>query len=151
MTLERCNCMALRKAARRVSNFYDSVLAPSGLRTTQYSILALLSEVGEVSINDLARHLDLDRTTTGKNLRPLRVARLVKIAPSPDDGRSRLVTLTEGGVSAQSSGEISMLDKVSGSDSISLRLPNQALFFTDISLPREYRGGGRRLPVNGYK
>jgi DNA-binding MarR family transcriptional regulator len=100
MTLERCNCMALRKAARRVSNFYDSVLAPSGLRATQYSILALLSEVGAVSINDLARHLELDRTTTGKNLRPLRVAKLVKIAPSPNDGRSRLVTLTDGGMTA---------------------------------------------------
>jgi hypothetical protein len=42
-----------------------------------------------------------------------------------------------------------MLDKVRGSDSISLRLPNQALFFTNIFLPREYRGEGRRLPVNG--
>jgi DNA-binding MarR family transcriptional regulator len=100
MALEGSNCMALRKAARRVSNFYDSVLAPSGLRVTQYSILALLNEVGAVSINDLASHLELDRTTTGKNLRPLKVAKLVKIAPSPSDGRSRLVTLTDGGATA---------------------------------------------------
>ena len=100
MELERCNCMTLRKAARRVSNFYDSVLAPSGLRATQYSILALLNEAGAISINDLARHLDLDRTTTGKNLRPLEVAKLVKLAPSPSDGRRRLVTLTEDGMKA---------------------------------------------------
>src|SRR5262249_56052836 len=53
----------------------------------------------------------------------------------------RKICWTTGGVSAQSSGVISMLDRVRGSDSISLRLPNQALFFMDISLPREYRGG----------
>lgn len=100
MELERCNCMTLRKAARRVSNFYDSVLAPSGLRATQYAILSLLNDVGAVSINDLAQHLELDRTTTGKNLRPLKAAKLLKLAPSPSDGRSRLVTLTDGGVRA---------------------------------------------------
>ena len=27
----RCNCLALRKATRRMSQFYDSALAPSGL------------------------------------------------------------------------------------------------------------------------
>jgi DNA-binding MarR family transcriptional regulator len=97
MAFEGCHCMALRRAARRVSNFYDSVLAPAGLRATQYSILALLSENGAVSINDLAHHLELDRTTTGKNLRPLTVARMVKITRSPTDGRARLAGLTKGG------------------------------------------------------
>lgn len=97
MRLEDCNCMALRRAARRVSNFYDAALAPSGVRATQYSILALLSEAGALSINDLASRLDLDRTTTGKNLRPLATARLVKIARSSADGRSRVVALTERG------------------------------------------------------
>jgi DNA-binding MarR family transcriptional regulator len=97
MALEHCNCMALRKAARLVSNFYDAALAPSGIRATQYSILALLSEAGALSINDLASRLDLDRTTTGKNLRPLTTARLVKIARSSADGRSRVAELTERG------------------------------------------------------
>jgi hypothetical protein len=49
----------------------------------------------------------------------------------------RNVCCTTGGVSAQSSGLISVVDKVSGSDSISLRLPNQALLFTGIFIPRE--------------
>ena len=33
-----CNCLALRQAARHVTQFYDQCLAPSGLRTTQLSI-----------------------------------------------------------------------------------------------------------------
>ena len=89
--------MALRRAARRISNFYDAVLAPSGVRVTQYAILTLLAEAGALAINDLATRLDLDRTTTGKNLRPLTTARLVKIARSSADGRSRVATLTERG------------------------------------------------------
>jgi DNA-binding MarR family transcriptional regulator len=89
--------MTLRKAARRISHFYDGKLAPTGLRATQYSILALLSELKEVSINDLARHLDLDRTTTGKNLRPLQRAKLVAVTPSLTDGRSRTIKLTGAG------------------------------------------------------
>ncbi len=97
MALEQCNCMALRKAARVVSNFYDAALSPSGIRATQYSILALLSEAGALSINDLASRLDLDRTTMGKNLRPLATTRLVKIVRSSADGRSRVAELTERG------------------------------------------------------
>ncbi len=97
MALEQCNCMALRKADRVVSNFYDAALSPSGVRATQYSILALLSEAGALSINDLASRLDLDRTTMGKNLRPLATTRLVKIVRSSADGRSRVAELTERG------------------------------------------------------
>jgi DNA-binding MarR family transcriptional regulator len=97
MAIEDCNCMSLRKAARRVSNFYDAMLSPTGLRATQYGILALLNELGAASINDLAGRLDLDRTTTGKNMRPLTVAKLIKMKPSPTDGRSRVVQLTHHG------------------------------------------------------
>lgn len=89
--------MSLRQAARRISNFYDAMLSPAGLRATQYSILAVLHRLGGASINDLASRLDLDRTTTGKNMRPLTAARLIEIGPSPTDGRSRVVRLTPQG------------------------------------------------------
>jgi hypothetical protein len=39
---EFCTCLAVRQAARHVSQFYDQHLAPSGLRITQFSILAKL-------------------------------------------------------------------------------------------------------------
>jgi DNA-binding MarR family transcriptional regulator len=97
---EQCNCMALRRASRRITNFYDSKLAPTGLRVTQYAILALLREHGGVSVNSLARYLDLDRTTMGKNLRPLERLRYVKVTSSATDGRSRTITLTNSGGAA---------------------------------------------------
>src|SRR3974390_3462423 len=65
-----CNCLALRHAARHVSQFYDQFLAPHGLRTTQYSILARLQRRGTMSINLLAAELVMDRTTLGRNILP---------------------------------------------------------------------------------
>jgi DNA-binding MarR family transcriptional regulator len=93
-----CNCLVLRKAARRISNFYDAELAPSGLRTTQFSILAAVSRSGEITVNAIAERLALDRTTAGKNLRPLEAAKLIKIAPLKQDRRARAITLTAAGL-----------------------------------------------------
>ena len=97
LKIDGCNCTSLRRATRRVSQLYDSRLAPIGLRATQFGILGVLDEVGEASINDLAAHLDMDRTTMGKNLRPLERRGLLAITPSPTDERARLVRLTDAG------------------------------------------------------
>jgi DNA-binding MarR family transcriptional regulator len=93
-----CHCLMLRKAARRTSNFYDAELAPSGLRTTQFSILAAVFKTGEITVNAIAERLALDRTTAGKNLRPLEAAKLIRIAPSKQDRRARAITLTAAGL-----------------------------------------------------
>ena len=54
-TTEECNCFAVRAAARHVTQFYDQFLAPTGLRTTQFSILEKLKRLGPLTINTLAR------------------------------------------------------------------------------------------------
>ncbi len=92
-----CNCLALRQAARHVSQFYDQFLAPSGLRTTQYSILARLQRKGAMTINALAAELVTDRTTLGRNLLPLQRDGLVAIGPGQSDRRSKEVQLTGAG------------------------------------------------------
>ncbi len=92
-----CNCLALRQAARHVSQFYDQFLAPSGLRTTQYSILARLQRKGAMTINALSADLVTDRTTLGRNLLPLEREGLIAIAPGRIDRRSKEVRLTSAG------------------------------------------------------
>ena len=52
--LTPCNCLALRQAARHISQLYDQHLAEVGLRTTQYSILSKLSRLGAMPIGKLA-------------------------------------------------------------------------------------------------
>jgi DNA-binding MarR family transcriptional regulator len=102
-----CNFSALRKASRRMSQFYDSVLAPSGLKATQYAILNQIDrrEGEPTTIRDLAEALVLDQSTLGQNLRPLERDGLISLELDPADGRRRRVVLTEKGRSAFSSAQ----------------------------------------------
>jgi DNA-binding MarR family transcriptional regulator len=93
-----CNCLALRQAARHVTQFYDQFLAPAGLRSTQYSILARLQRKGAMTINALAAELVMDRTTLGRNMLPLQRDGLIAIGPGKFDRRSKELRLTAAGV-----------------------------------------------------
>jgi DNA-binding MarR family transcriptional regulator len=97
LTPEICNCLALRQAARHVTQFYDRCLAPTGLRTTQFSILARLRIRGPLTINALAADLVMDRTTLGRNIQPLARLGLVAIKRGREDRRSRELHLTTAG------------------------------------------------------
>ena len=92
-----CNCLALRQAARHVSQFYDQFLSASGLRATQYSILARLQRKGPMSINALAAELVMDRTTLGRNILPLQRDELISVRPGRIDRRSKELQLTKAG------------------------------------------------------
>jgi len=89
-----CNGTALRKATRRVSQLYDSVLAPSGLRSTQRSILIHIARAGTPTMGELAAALVLDRSALAHNLKPLERDGFVAVIVDSADKRSRLVTLT---------------------------------------------------------
>jgi DNA-binding MarR family transcriptional regulator len=92
-----CNCLALRQASRRVTQFYDQFLASSGLRTTQYSILAKLKRKGPMTINALAGDLVMDRTTLGRNILPLQRDGLIAVGKGRFDRRSKELRLTKSG------------------------------------------------------
>ncbi|AET92776.1 transcriptional regulator, MarR family with acetyltransferase activity [Burkholderia sp. YI23] len=95
--VEQCNCFAVRKAARQISRLYDAFLEPSGLRITQFLILATLDEQQSASINALAERLDIERTAMGKMIGFLERDSLVTMRPAPTDGRVRIVELTAEG------------------------------------------------------
>ncbi len=97
MTHLDCNCLALRQAARHVTQFYDGHLAKAGLRIGQFGILAMLRRKGALSINALAAELVLDRTTLGRNIQPLERDGLIVAKPSPTDRRSKELHLTPAG------------------------------------------------------
>jgi DNA-binding MarR family transcriptional regulator len=92
-----CNCLALRQAARQVTQFYDRFLQPTGLRATQYSVLARLKRHGPMTINALAADLVMDRTTLGRNILPLQRDGLIAVGRSKDDRRSKELRLTRAG------------------------------------------------------
>jgi DNA-binding MarR family transcriptional regulator len=92
-----CNCLAVRQAARYVTQFYDQHLAPSGLRTTQFSVLSKLKRLGPMTINALAAEMVVDRTTLGRNILPLKRDGLIRIEQGTADARSKELHLTKRG------------------------------------------------------
>lgn len=91
-----CNCLAIRQAARQITQLYDRHMAATGLTTSQYSILAKLSRLGPLSINALAAQMVMDRTTTGRAIQPLERDKLVAVEAG-SDARTKLVRLTPAG------------------------------------------------------
>jgi len=94
---EACHCQALRQAARRASAFYDAALAPLGLRVSQFGILSRLHRHGPRGIQALAADLVMDRTTLGRNIRPLERDGLLCAIVDPADRRFHLLSLTPRG------------------------------------------------------
>ena len=93
----RCNVTALRKATRRVSQLYDAMLAPTGLRSTQRAILVNIARQGSPTMSELAAALVLDRSALNHNLKPLERDGLLRVVVDPDDRRSRRIQLSKRG------------------------------------------------------
>jgi DNA-binding MarR family transcriptional regulator len=91
-----CYCISLRKAARKVSSLYDDALAPVGINIGQLSMLRRIKRAGDVSLTELARLCDLDRSTVGRNVKVLERMRLVRTTAG-EDHREAMLALTEAG------------------------------------------------------
>jgi len=97
--VRRCACATLRRTDRVLTQFYDEILAPSGLYITQFTLLATLSQAAPVTINRLAEIMDMDRTTLSRNLEVLAKQHMVRIEEG-EDRRTRQVHLTQEGEQA---------------------------------------------------
>jgi DNA-binding MarR family transcriptional regulator len=94
--LSRCVCNTLRMVTRTVTRLYDDALRPSGLRATQFSILATIAGKDEANLKQLEDALAIDQTTLTRSLNLLERDRLIERAPHPD-GRIKAMRLTPKG------------------------------------------------------
>ena len=94
--LRLCAHANLRKTMRVVSQVYDAALKPSGLRATQFTLLAVLSRRGDLPLTQLADILVMDRTTLTRNLKPLMAKGWIEVGREKDE-RVRLISITEAG------------------------------------------------------
>ncbi|HEY5893919.1 MAG TPA: MarR family transcriptional regulator [Chthoniobacterales bacterium] len=98
-----CACLNLRKASRSVTQHYEAHFRGSGLRATQFTLLAILVQTGPMPMTQLARMLGMERTTLTRNLALLEQKGFIKLS-GDDDARVRLVELTPGGKTAAGRG-----------------------------------------------
>ena len=92
-----CVCFITRKAARCITQFYDEMLRPVDLRSTQLILLNSIRILGPVSIKRLAKAVVMDRSALARNLKPLDKQSLIRIERG-EDLRERVVTLTKLGL-----------------------------------------------------
>ncbi len=93
-----CLNISLRRTARLITSYYDSILKPSGLRITQFSILVSIAYEKGCSITDLSKLTDIDRTTLQRSLEILKRDELIRIEKK-ESGNVRNLFLTKTGES----------------------------------------------------
>lgn len=91
-----CTSFKTRQLSRLLSRHYDGELAKAGLKTTQYSLLAHVLQLGRIGPGELALRMGLDASTLTRNLQPLLAAGWLLQEPGAD-ARSRCITITAAG------------------------------------------------------
>jgi DNA-binding MarR family transcriptional regulator len=91
-----CICMAVREAGRRLTARYDENLAPFGIGVAQFSLLRRIHRQSPVSLTELGRRTELDRSTLGRNVRVLERLGLVETVAGADKRASMLQLTPEG-------------------------------------------------------
>lgn len=92
-----CSCINLRRASQAITEVYDEILAPSGLKISQYLLLRNLKELGPISVSSLALEIRLERTTIVRNLKPLEAREFI-IDVATKGARNRQLKLTTKGL-----------------------------------------------------
>lgn len=94
-----CKCSAMRRASRAVTQHYEASFRGTGLRATQFTVLATLAQTGPLPLTALATMLGLERTSLTRNLLPLEKRGFVTTM-GDDDLRVRRIAITKKGETA---------------------------------------------------
>ena len=92
-----CNYATVRRAARKLGQFYDDIVAPSGLKATQQGLLYQIHATGEPTMGEIATAMIMDLSALGHTLKPLIRDGYVETLADSQDRRIRRVRLTRSG------------------------------------------------------
>jgi DNA-binding MarR family transcriptional regulator len=93
---DACYCLASRRGARFLTRLYEHRLAPSGLTSSQFSILSLLDYQPGMTVVGLANRMEMERTTLVRTLKPMKEAGLVAEG-AEKQGRAVTLHMTKAG------------------------------------------------------
>lgn len=77
--LTPCVCAAVRRASRAITELYDLVLAPTGLKATQFITLREIGEAGEIAQWQLAKGYAIATETLSRRLGMARKKGLLQV------------------------------------------------------------------------
>ncbi|MDM0043912.1 MarR family winged helix-turn-helix transcriptional regulator [Variovorax dokdonensis] len=91
-----CTNFKVRQLMRHIGRIYDAEMANCGLKTTQYSLLSNVLNLGPIRPADLAEAMHMTPSTLSRNLQPLLAAGWIEMGAGVD-ARSRLLRITDAG------------------------------------------------------
>ena len=97
----QCACSAARRKSRELTRFYDQAMRGSGVRVSQFNLLATLIQTGPIAATRLAGLLGLERTTLTRNLRPLLRDGLIIVKDDADRRVHRIAIMPKGAEAAR--------------------------------------------------
>lgn len=92
----QCACTTIRRASRAITQLYDLVLSPTGLRATQFVILAAIAREGRIAQCRLAEEYAVSIETLSRRLASLRRKGLVHLSDGSPH-HQHVYTLTDAG------------------------------------------------------
>lgn len=95
---QSCACGNLRKTTRAITQFYDKMLQPTGLRSTQCLLLLDISLNENISVTSLGNILSMDQSTVTRNVELLRKSGYIDIKKEEQDCRKKCITITNKGL-----------------------------------------------------
>jgi DNA-binding MarR family transcriptional regulator len=100
LACQTCACSALRRASRAVTQHFERSFRGTGLRATQFSLLATLAQTGPTPLSALAAKIGVERTTLSRGLALLKNRGLIRMGSTRGDQRSHTIELTPAGQTA---------------------------------------------------
>lgn len=89
-----CACCLTRRAARSVTSLYDLVMAPSGLKATQFILLRAIADAGQIAQWQLGKNLSIAVETLTRRLASMRRVGWVELQ-SGVDKREHIYKITD--------------------------------------------------------
>ena len=91
-----CLAVRVRMLNRIITGIYDDALRPLGLTTGQLNILVVVTKRGPLSPGEVARRLNMEKSTVSRNVERMRANGWLTVTAS-DSGRKQQLTLTRQG------------------------------------------------------
>lgn len=92
----QCHCIALRRANKAVTDYYDDRLRRCGVTINQFALMRNLEMLDNPSVSELAQKMRLERSTLVRTLRPLTDFGLIEDGAAAG-ARNRRLRLTKRG------------------------------------------------------
>ncbi len=96
MIASECLAARVRLLNRTVTNIFDESLRPLGVKVSQLNVLMVVAKHGPISPGDLARFLNMEKSTLSRNVERMRTRGWLKVLEG-DSGHKQILQLDSGG------------------------------------------------------